>query len=62
VLRHQIVIDASVGIALSPDDGHDADQLLKSADMALYRAKEDGSYRRILVTEGIRRQRIEHAI
>jgi diguanylate cyclase (GGDEF)-like protein/PAS domain S-box-containing protein len=39
---HQIVIDASIGIALSPDDGTDPDQLLKNADMALYGAKSDG--------------------
>ncbi len=44
---HQVVIDASVGISIAPDDGIDPDKLLKSADMALYRAKSDGrdSYR-----------------
>jgi diguanylate cyclase (GGDEF)-like protein len=39
---HHVVIGASVGIAIAPDDGNDADQLLKNADMALYRAKDDG--------------------
>ena len=39
---HQVVVGASIGIALAPDDGNDADQLLKNADMALYRAKDDG--------------------
>ena len=42
---HHVVIGASVGIAIAPDDGDDADQLLKNADMALYRAKEDGRAR-----------------
>jgi len=42
VLGHQIVIGASVGIALFPQDGTDPDQLLKSADLAMYRAKQDG--------------------
>jgi len=39
---HEVVIGASVGIAVSPRDGVDADLLLKNADMALYRAKADG--------------------
>ena len=39
---HQIVIGASIGIAIAPNDGNDPDRLLKNADMALYRAKEDG--------------------
>jgi diguanylate cyclase (GGDEF)-like protein len=38
----QIVIGISVGIALAPNDGTDADQLLKNADLALYRAKSEG--------------------
>ena len=32
-------IDASIGIALSPDHGHDADTLLRRADVAMYVAK-----------------------
>src|SRR5258708_4224188 len=39
---HHVVIGASVGIAIAPDDGNDADQLLRNADMALYRAKDAG--------------------
>jgi diguanylate cyclase (GGDEF)-like protein len=39
---HQISIGTSVGIAVSPNDGTDADVLLRNADMALYRAKSDG--------------------
>jgi diguanylate cyclase (GGDEF)-like protein len=39
---HHVVIGASVGIAIAPDDGDDADPLLKNADLALYRAKDDG--------------------
>ena len=39
---HQVMIGASVGVAVAPSDGDDADELLKKADMALYRAKADG--------------------
>jgi len=38
----QIVIGASVGISVAPDDGNDPDRLLKNADMAMYQAKADG--------------------
>jgi diguanylate cyclase (GGDEF)-like protein len=37
-----IACGASVGIALAPRDGREPDQLLKSADMALKRAKDGG--------------------
>jgi diguanylate cyclase (GGDEF)-like protein len=39
---HQVVIGTSVGIAVAPNDGREADDLLKKADLALYRAKSDG--------------------
>ena len=38
----EIVIGASVGIAISPGDGESSEELLRNADMALYRAKSDG--------------------
>jgi diguanylate cyclase (GGDEF)-like protein len=39
---HHIIIDTSIGIAISPSDGTDSDQLIKKADMALYGAKGGG--------------------
>ncbi|EJW13398.1 diguanylate cyclase [Rhodovulum sp. PH10] len=42
VAGHHVVVGASVGIAVAPADGRDPDVLMKNADMALYRAKEDG--------------------
>ena len=39
---HQLVIGVSIGVSLSPDDGKHPDELLKNADLALYRAKADG--------------------
>jgi diguanylate cyclase (GGDEF)-like protein/PAS domain S-box-containing protein len=38
----EIVIGASIGIALSPSDGTTSEELMRNADMALYRAKSDG--------------------
>jgi diguanylate cyclase (GGDEF)-like protein/PAS domain S-box-containing protein len=41
-LGHHVTTDASIGIALAPHDSIDLDQLLKSADLAMYGAKADG--------------------
>lgn len=38
----ELFITASVGVTLSPDDGHGADLLLKNADTAMYQAKKLG--------------------
>jgi diguanylate cyclase (GGDEF)-like protein/PAS domain S-box-containing protein len=38
----EVVIGASIGIALSPGDGDTTEELMRNADMALYRAKSDG--------------------
>ncbi len=35
-------LSASIGVAISPDDGRDAQHLIRSADSAMYRAKADG--------------------
>jgi diguanylate cyclase (GGDEF)-like protein len=39
---HHAVIGASIGIAVGPGDGLSPDELLRNADLALYRAKGDG--------------------
>lgn len=39
---HQACIGCSIGIALSPQDGTQVDELIKNADVALYRAKTIG--------------------
>jgi diguanylate cyclase (GGDEF)-like protein len=38
----EVVISTSIGISLYPDDGLDAETLVKNADTAMYRAKEHG--------------------
>jgi diguanylate cyclase (GGDEF)-like protein/PAS domain S-box-containing protein len=39
---HTVLSSASIGIAMAPGDGDDAEKLLKNADMALSRAKSEG--------------------
>ena len=39
---HRLVVGTSIGIAIAPDHGLDADRLLRNADMALYAAKSEG--------------------
>jgi len=40
--EHTLYVGASVGSAVSPQDGHESEALIRSADLALYRAKGDG--------------------
>ena len=41
----EMTVSGSIGIAVFPHDGRDADTLLKNADTAMYHAKEDGRNR-----------------
>ncbi|HLO77657.1 MAG TPA: diguanylate cyclase, partial [Magnetospirillum sp.] len=40
--EHEVLTSTSIGITLYPDDAADADQLLKNADMAMFRSKAEG--------------------
>jgi diguanylate cyclase (GGDEF)-like protein len=40
--NHQVTVGTSIGVAGYPADGDNPDQLLKNADLALYRAKNEG--------------------
>jgi diguanylate cyclase (GGDEF)-like protein/PAS domain S-box-containing protein len=39
---HEISVSASIGITLHPHDGADVEELLRNADLAMYRAKAEG--------------------
>ncbi len=41
----KLTVGTSIGVALAPQDGDNADQLLKNADLALYGAKSEGRNR-----------------
>jgi len=40
--EHELTLSASAGISVYPDDGTDAATLLRNADLAMYRAKQEG--------------------
>ena len=39
---HQCHVTASIGVSICPDDGFDAETLIRNADTAMYRAKKNG--------------------
>ncbi len=58
----QVHVTTSIGVSVHPDDGGDAESLLKGADNALYRAKEAGRNNVQLCTPALNaraRQRME---
>ena len=64
VVGHELLLTVSVGIALYPEDGHDAQTLIMHADTAMYHAKNTGRnrvgfYRPDLETPQLRRSSVE---
>jgi predicted signal transduction protein with EAL and GGDEF domain len=51
--RGRTTLSASIGISLFPRDGEDVETLLKSSDIAMYRAKEDGKGRHHFYEPGL---------
>lgn len=63
----RVFVSTSVGVALFPQDGLDAASLLKNADKAMYRAKEQGKNRFVFFDEStdqhnVRRMQLESSL
>ena len=54
-----IYLSASVGIAVYPDNGENPTELIKNADMAMYRAKEEGKSNFSFFTEEMNSKAVE---
>jgi diguanylate cyclase (GGDEF)-like protein len=55
----ELVVTASIGIALFPENGSDAETLLRHADMAMYEAKQRGRNTVEFFTETMQKQAVE---
>lgn len=64
---HTLYIGASIGTAISPRDGRNAETLIRAADLALYRSKDEGggkhnSYHHQFLGDAEQRRTIEIAM
>jgi len=64
---HELQVTASIGISVYPDDGADAEMLLRHADLAMYQAKENGRnsyqfFRPDMSARAVERQAIEREL
>ena len=52
--NQEFFVTTSIGIAVYPTDGNDADKLMKNADIAMYRAKQRGKNQYVFCTPGMK--------
>jgi diguanylate cyclase (GGDEF)-like protein/PAS domain S-box-containing protein len=65
--QHDLHVTASIGLSIYPDDGLDAETLIKNADTAMYQAKENGHqsyqfFRPAMNVRAVERQSIEESL
>ncbi len=65
--QHDLHLTASIGVSVSPDDGMDAETLIKNADTAMYQAKENGRqgyqfFKPAMNVRAVERQSIEESL
>jgi diguanylate cyclase (GGDEF)-like protein/PAS domain S-box-containing protein len=65
--QHDLHVTTSIGVSVYPDDGLDADTLIKNADTAMYQAKENGRqsfqfFKPAMNTRAVERQSVEEGL
>jgi diguanylate cyclase (GGDEF)-like protein len=65
--QHDLHVTTSIGVSVYPDDGLDAEALIKNADTAMYQAKENGRqsfqfFKPSMNTRAVERQSIEESL
>jgi diguanylate cyclase (GGDEF)-like protein/PAS domain S-box-containing protein len=65
--QHELHVTTSIGISVYPDDGPDAETLIKNADTAMYQAKENGResyqfFKPSMNVRAVERQSIEESL
>ncbi|MHB8500346.1 MAG: putative bifunctional diguanylate cyclase/phosphodiesterase [Candidatus Acidiferrales bacterium] len=65
--QHDLHVTTSIGLSVFPDDGKDAETLIKNADTAMYQAKENGRhsyqfFKPAMNVRAVERQSIEESL
>lgn len=65
--EHEAFVSGSIGITIYPDDGHEAELLVRNADSAMYKAKEHGRntyqfYTAEMNEAALRKRELENAL
>jgi diguanylate cyclase (GGDEF)-like protein/PAS domain S-box-containing protein len=65
--QHELHVTASIGVSFYPDDGGDAEALIKNADTAMYQAKENGRqnyqfFKQAMNVRAVERQSVEESL
>jgi diguanylate cyclase (GGDEF)-like protein/PAS domain S-box-containing protein len=65
--QHDLHLTTSIGVSVCPDDGQDAETLIKNADTAMYQAKENGRqsyqfFKAVMNVRAVERQSIEESL
>jgi len=65
--QHDLHVTTSIGVSVCPDDGLDAETLIKNADTAMYQAKENGRqsyqfFKPAMNVRAVERQSIEESL